>query len=576
MIHLGKSQHGRVSFNLSTLVDTRLLIQSNSGGGKSWAIRRLLEQSHGQVQQIVLDLEGEFSTLREKFDYILAGRGGDTAAEPKSAPLLARRLLELGVSAICDLYELKAHERVRFVRLFLESLIAAPKFLWHPVLVIVDEAHHFCPEKGQAESASAVIDLVTRGRKRGLCGILATQRLSKLHKDACAELLNKMVGRASLDIDQKRAADELGLTTRGERIALRNLRPGEFHCFGPGLRVGNTYQDGVIFATVGDVKTRHPKVGDRRIQAPPEPTPKIKRLLAKLADLPAEAEEKAKTEADLRRDITQLRRELTIQKRSRGERVVDTEQVEKWRQRTSVAERAASESQKRITLAQKQLVRLNTGTKSLSEIVEQVIKALENHDDTTAIKRVGTIRQAPLRQPFVPKLRPLANSNGDISRPQQAILDALAAYNSLGLDQVHRNAVAARAGASPRSSAYTNNVSRMSVMGLVTYPQKGHIALTDDGSQRARFPDSPVTQSELQDGWLRIVSRPQAALLRVLLDIYPESISREELAQRANVSNTSSAFTNNVSRLSTLNALIYPGKGYVKASALLFPEGLVR
>src|SRR4051794_9361799 len=91
---------------LTTLIDTRLLIQANSGGGKSWCIRRILEQSHGKVQQIVIDLEGEFSTLREKYDYILAGKDGDTPADPKSASLLARRLLELNVSAIIDLYEL--------------------------------------------------------------------------------------------------------------------------------------------------------------------------------------------------------------------------------------------------------------------------------------------------------------------------------------------------------------------------------------------------------------------------------------------------------------------------------------
>jgi len=95
-----------VGIDLSTLIDTRLLVQANSGGGKSWLLRRLLEQSHGKVQQIIIDLEGEFSTLREKYDYILAAKEGDTAAEPQSAALLARRLLELHVSAIIDLYEL--------------------------------------------------------------------------------------------------------------------------------------------------------------------------------------------------------------------------------------------------------------------------------------------------------------------------------------------------------------------------------------------------------------------------------------------------------------------------------------
>jgi hypothetical protein len=43
-----------VRIDLPTLLDTRLLVQANSGGGKSWLLRRLLEQSHGKVQQIVI------------------------------------------------------------------------------------------------------------------------------------------------------------------------------------------------------------------------------------------------------------------------------------------------------------------------------------------------------------------------------------------------------------------------------------------------------------------------------------------------------------------------------------------
>src|SRR5258708_3924488 len=131
------------NIDLEKLIDGKLLIQANSGGGKSWAIRRLLEQSHGKVQQIILDSEGEFATLREKYDYILAAKGGDTPAEPRSAALLAHRLLELKVSAIIDLYELHPHERKRFVKLFLDALINAPKELWHPCLVVIDEAHTF-------------------------------------------------------------------------------------------------------------------------------------------------------------------------------------------------------------------------------------------------------------------------------------------------------------------------------------------------------------------------------------------------------------------------------------------------
>ncbi len=69
-----------VHLDLDRLISTRLLVQANSGGGKSWALRRLLEQTHGSVQQIVIDPEGEFASLRERFDYVLASRqGGYTA-----------------------------------------------------------------------------------------------------------------------------------------------------------------------------------------------------------------------------------------------------------------------------------------------------------------------------------------------------------------------------------------------------------------------------------------------------------------------------------------------------------------
>jgi len=53
---IGMGEDGLVGIDLNNLIDTRLLIQANSGGGKSYAIRKLLEETHGKVQHIVLDL----------------------------------------------------------------------------------------------------------------------------------------------------------------------------------------------------------------------------------------------------------------------------------------------------------------------------------------------------------------------------------------------------------------------------------------------------------------------------------------------------------------------------------------
>src|SRR3989440_3654374 len=300
-IYLNQSVH----IDLPTLLDTRLLVQANSGGGKSWLLRRILEQSHGKVQQIVIDLEGEFATLRERYDYVLAGKDGDTPADPRSAGLLAKKLLELNVSAIIDLYELHLQDRKHFVRLFLESMINAPKTLWHPCLVVIDEAHKFCPEKEQSEASSAVIDLATLGRKRGYCAILATQRLSKLHKDAAAECNNKLIGRTNLDVDMRRASEELGFSSKDSALVLRHLQAGQFFTFGPAI------SQEVIQVTIGAVETTHPKAGSRIYSVSPiPPTERIKKILSELKDLPEAAEEEAKTIEALERQVATLKGQL--------------------------------------------------------------------------------------------------------------------------------------------------------------------------------------------------------------------------------------------------------------------------
>lgn len=67
---------GTLAIDLPRLIETRLLIQSNSGGGKSHTLRRVLEQTAPHVQQLVLDPDGEFATLRERFDYIVCAPRG--------------------------------------------------------------------------------------------------------------------------------------------------------------------------------------------------------------------------------------------------------------------------------------------------------------------------------------------------------------------------------------------------------------------------------------------------------------------------------------------------------------------
>ena len=103
------------ALDLTLLVKRRLLVTASSGGGKSWLVRVLAEQIFGKVPLLLVDPEGEFATLRERYGYVLVGPGGETPADVRSAGLVARRLLECRASAVCDLSELPKPERRAWV-----------------------------------------------------------------------------------------------------------------------------------------------------------------------------------------------------------------------------------------------------------------------------------------------------------------------------------------------------------------------------------------------------------------------------------------------------------------------------
>ena len=121
------------------------------------------------------------------------------------------------------------------------------------MLVVVDEAQLFAPavagevsDEARKLSLGAMTNLMCRGRKRGLAGVIATQRLAKLAKNVAAEASNFLMGRTFLDIDMARAADLLGMERR-QADAFRDLERGQFMALGPalsrrplGLRIGAT------------------------------------------------------------------------------------------------------------------------------------------------------------------------------------------------------------------------------------------------------------------------------------------------------------------------------------------------
>jgi hypothetical protein len=593
--------------DVQKLIESRLLVQANSGAGKSWALRCLLEQTYAHVQQIVIDVEGEFHTLRERFDYVLAGqKGGDCPADIKSAAMLARRLLELGTSAIVDIYELGI-QRQEFVKRFLDALVNAPKELWRPVIVVIDEAHIFCPEQGHAVSADAVKDLMTRGRKRGFSGVLATQRISKLHKDAAAEANNKLIGRSALDIDMKRAAAELGLTDKTAIMALRKLAPGEFYAFGPAL------SDEVRLIRVGDVMTTHPKAGERAA-APTPPRDKVKRILAQLADLPHEAEEEARTVAEWKAKAKQLELDLRKAKAAVPEappaqvktierpviKPAELKRIEALAKRTEALQGkflaqsgAMVDVAESLADAQREIVGMWSHatardknpapppTPSWRSPMENAIAAARAAQtpvasDGKVAKQVGkhTLRvpkpAAVIKYPPIEIDVPPADGS-KITGQERRVLQALAWFAALGITQPMVVAVAMMSDYAAKGGTFINVRGGMRSKGLITYPTAGTIELTDTGREHAPHVDLG-TGNELRDKVLGRLSQGERKIMERLIAIYPQADATAELADATGYGARGGTFVNLRGRLRTMGIAEYPKPGLVRAADLLFPE----
>lgn len=564
---------GTMPIDINKLMESRMLLVASSGSGKSWALRRVLEQTVAHVQQLIIDPEGEFASLRERFDYIVcAPRGADAVATPQTAAALATALWKAGTSAILDISELKAHERVLFVKRFLETLIAMPREFWHQTMVVIDEAHLFCPQTGNSESAQAVIDLATRGRKRGLCLVAATTRIAKVDKDALAELKNKLIGGMSLDVDVKRAADELGLTPRDATEKLRALTPGDFFAFGPAL------SPGVTVTRIGAIVTTHPKAGQGRLAAPPPPSANVRAQLAKIEGLKVDAEVEEKTVASLTAEVTKLRRQLTISSAPAAAPGVSEAEV-----RRRIDEAVANVPREDVVVTNAFTEALAVAESLAKRIVEAAagVRAIEASRKSERVgqatqPRAAQPRAAPSPSPksdIPPRVKPAPATavNSSLSGPEQRIVDAIAWLEALGIEEPEQPAVAFLADYKFGGGAFNNPKGRLNQRGLVEYRPQGCMRLTEAGRALANKPEAAGSNEELHERVLARLSGPEQRILRPLLNAYPRPMPNGELASLAGYTAGAGAFNNPKGKLRTLGLIDYPEPGHAKARGLLFP-----
>jgi DNA helicase HerA-like ATPase len=128
-IIIGEESNGKpVPIDIEELLATRLLVQGNSGSGKSH-LRRLLEESAPLVQQVVVDPEGDFVTLAEPFGHIVVD---GAAYNTNDLVRLANRVRQHRASVVLALDGLEIEAQMRCAATFLNALFDAPREIWYP------------------------------------------------------------------------------------------------------------------------------------------------------------------------------------------------------------------------------------------------------------------------------------------------------------------------------------------------------------------------------------------------------------------------------------------------------------
>lgn len=318
-------------------------------------------------------------------------------------------------------------------------------------------------------------------------------------------------------------------------------------------------------------------MGSSTYASQPPPTPaKIKALLPKLANLPKEAEEKARTEADLRAEIRSLREQIAVGKVSKTPMV-----------------REKTEIRKIPVVLETDLKRLEKVAAKVDVIVERASKAIGKVDLQGATKNIRqaiaeakglsdkTTVSRPIQSkaPVVQRHQAIAPppTNGDekpLMAGERRMLETLAQFYP---GTRTRSQVGQLTGLSPRGGTFGNYFGHLRRDSYVMEAHDGSVSITEKGLGvfGGQIPEGPSGPEELLVMWREKLIAGERKMLDALVEAHPNGLSREDLGERTGFTYTGGTFGNYLGTLRR-NDLVTVDGDTVRASETLFEVASAR
>lgn len=489
--------------------------------------------------------------------------------------------------SIIDMADFAAGGLQRFFNDFAPALLRRMRGV---VYLVLEEAHEFAPKEragheGENMTLHFAKRLATAGRSKGIRLMVLTQRTQALHNALLGSCDTMIAHRLTAPADQKPVKDWLKANVSEEifekvSASLAGLRTGSGWICSGEAQVAEMVAFPKI-ATYDNSATPTGNGQDLAITTAPVDRDKLRAIMG---DAAKEAE--ASHIPTLQKRIRELEAEVA----KKPAPVAATPPVTinaKSEQITAAYDRGVKAAERSRHRQAKDVRRT---VDSAAGKVANIIAALE--DFKAGLVEIGNMMDlvpAPIEAaPAAPSPSPVVRAvvrdtvrameraavmpAEGLTGPMQRILDALAWWRAVGVEQPARVQVAAVARYSATSSSFANPLSALRTAGLIDYPNGGTIALTAEGAGRARAPDASPTTPELHARVFEILNGPRRRILEPLLAAYPEPMAREALAEASRYSATSSSFANPLSSLRSLGLIDYRPGGQVVALPVLFVE----
>lgn len=594
-LRVGKTSAGK-RFTLPPEIGVQTTaVHGIRGSGKTYTASVLVEELlEAGLQVVIVDPNDVWFGLKSSADgegegYPLVVMGGHHADLPLSednGAVLADFAVERGASMILSLVQMRKAARERFCARFAEQLFHRKGELEHrtPLTFVVDEASRFIPQQQRRGTTPAMLgameDIVIQGRAFGLGVVLIDQRPARVNKNVLTQLEALVCHRVTSPQDRKalrewfEQKDPEG-KTKEFLEGLASLGTGEAWVWSPLLHV---FERVHIRERRTFDSSRTPKLGEQ-VAAPAKVAPiDLDALREQLQETIEEAE--AKDPKKLQAEIGRLERQL---------RKAETTSITRGQLESAREEIREAYEPRMENLEQK----LHAIAGHAEDVVDAATLVRKGARAIADLCRNGAApppskpkpaKKAPAAAPEKPKdekpPEPAPSAEGapgreDLADAQRRILDALRTLETIGVDSVSRANLAVFSRQSPKSSAYSGHVAHLEKrLGLVHYPTAGMVQLTEGGRDLAVPAFQIATAEDLHDAWYGYLEGAQRRILEAVIDAYPDDVDRNELAGLAGQSHRSSAYQGHVATLEQLGAVEYPEAGRVRATELLFPEGL--